>query len=644
MNRNHEDGPRLLLSSLECRAAEEGANRFELSFSSETPISRWGCREILLHTPDAVDLSRFAPGGAGSLLFAHGMDPRYGKLPVGRVVRAWLDEAERKCRAVIELDADDPDAQRLQGKLERGMLSGVSVGCKVHQWLELAAGDKSPDGRIEGPASLGIKWTPYEISLEPVPADGSVGLGRAMEMETEREANEMGMDTRNEPGAVPAQTAPAAQEAPAAEDPVLAERRRAAEIETLCRSFGEDPGAYIREGASVDSVRAAILDRLSRERTPVTGRSAAETRGGVQVTTDEGDKLRAAATDGLLLRSGIAVERPADGAREFRGMGIQDVARECLRVSGESAARLSADEVLRRALTPDSAFVSITSNAANRAVLGAMQHAPTTYQAWTSVGSAKDFKPTQIYEVNDGGTLREIPQNGEFTEASFSDAPVAVRQLITVGRMLSFTRQMFINDEFDLILRMVTAHTQAFQRGINQAVYALLKANPAMLDGQQLFSAAHKNLGTAAAPGTDSFSEARRLMRLQTEPDGVTRLNLSPAFVLCGAADETKVEQLLHSLAAPEGANSGVANVFRSAMTPVVDAELDVDSGAQPFYFAAHPSLAPTIEVSYLDGNEAPTVETEADFDRLGIRYRVYGDRGVTLLGYRGLVKNPGKA
>lgn len=76
MNRNHEDGPRLLLSSLECRAAEEGANRFELSFSSETPVSRWGCREILLHTPDAVDLSRFAPGGAGSLLFAHGMDPR----------------------------------------------------------------------------------------------------------------------------------------------------------------------------------------------------------------------------------------------------------------------------------------------------------------------------------------------------------------------------------------------------------------------------------------------------------------------------------------------------------------------------------------------------------------------------------------
>ena len=450
--------------------------------------------------------------------------------------------------------------------------------------------------------------------------------------------------TRNEPGTVPAQSAPAAQEAPAAEDPVLAERRRAAEIETLCRSFGEDPGTYIREGTSVEIVRTANLDKLSRERTPAAGRSSAETRGGVQVTTDEGDKLRAAATDGLLLRSGVFVEHPADGARQFRGMGIQDVARECLRVSGENAARLSADEVLRRSLTPDSAFVSITSNAANRAVLGAMQHAPTTYQAWTSIGSAKDFKPTNIYEVNDGGTLREIPQNGEFTEAKLSDTPVAVRQLITVGKMLSFTRQMFINDEFDLILRMVTAHVQAFQRGINQAVYALLKANPAMLDGEQLFSSAHKNLGTAAAPGTDSFSEARLLMRRQTEADGVTRLNLSPAFVLCGAADETKVEQLLHSLAAPEGTNSGVANVFRSAMTPVVDAELDVDGGAQPFYFAAHPSLAPTIEVSYLNGVEAPTVETETDFDRLGIRYRVYGDRGVTLLGYRGLVKNPGKA
>ncbi len=102
------------------------------------------------------------------------------------------------------------------------------------------------------------------------------------------------------------------------------------------------------------------------------------------------------------------------------------------------------------------------------------------------------------------------------------------------------------------------------------------------------------------------------------------------------------MQTLLHSLADPSGNNSGVVNVFRNSMQPVIDAELDVDSGAQPYYFAANPALTPTIEVAYLNGNESPTVESQVGFDTLGITFRVFGDRAVTLLGYRGLYKNPG--
>ncbi len=54
--------------------------------------------------------------------------------------------------------------------------------------------------------------------------------------------------------------------------------------------------------------------------------------------------------------------------------------------------------------------------------------------------------------------------------------------------------------------------------------------------------------------------------------------------------------------------------------------------------------MADTIEVCYLNGSETPIVESRMAFDELGVQYRVYIDRGVTLLGYRGLFKNPGKA
>ncbi len=653
------------------RAVDGSENQYEISFSSETPDARYGTPQILLHTADAVDLSRF-DSGVGALLFNHGMDPNIGALPIGKIVKAWVDESTHTGRAVIEMDVDDPQSALLKSKLDKGMLTGVSVRGTGNAWLNLPSGQKSPDGRFTGPADIAMKWTPIEISLTPVPVDPTVGLGRSF-ME-----GESFMDPTNQTGATAPQTTPAATAAdeqvarsqiaasaatggpavpqqttpvvPApvvksqSADPITAERQRSSEILTLCRSFGMDGDAdgYITSGSPIDTVRANILTKLQQRNSPVA--AGAET-GSVQVTRDEMDKLRSAAADGLLMRSGIAVEKPADGANEFRGMSLQGIAAECLARSGVSRAyRMGRDELFKRSMVPDSAFVSIADDVANRTVLAAQQTAPTTFQQWTSVASQPDFRPTHIYDVSDGGDLEEIPQNGEFKEAELSDKEVATRRLITVGKMVNFTRQLFINDDIGQITRTLTAYTLAFARGINKSVYEILKSNPAMQDGQQLFSSAHKNLGAGAAPSTASFSEARRLMRQQTDMDGKTKLNVTPIYVLTGSTTETSIEMLLRSIADPSSNNSGVSNVFQNSMTPIADAELDVDGGAQPFFFAADPALTPTIEISYLNGNAAPTVESEVAFDHLGIRYRIYGDRGITLVGYRGLVKNPGVA
>ena len=49
-----------------------------------------------------------------------------------------------------------------------------------------------------------------------------------------------------------------------------------------------------------------------------------------------------------------------------------------------------------------------------------------------------------------------------------------------------------------------------------------------MSDGNALFSASHKNVGTPAAITIASLCEARQLLRMQTSPDGAP-LNLDPA-------------------------------------------------------------------------------------------------------------------
>ncbi len=639
-------------AQLECRAIEGQPAQFEISISSETPAARWYGREILSHDAGAVDLSLLNRGGA--LLFAHGRDVNYGLVPVGKIVRAWLDEEKRQCRAVIEMDEDDPDSARLKSKLEKGMLSGVSIGYRLlTPYQQLKAGDTSANGRFTGPAYVATRWQPHEISLEPVPADPTVGVGRTME-----EACEMALKEKQE-GTTPAEvlpkegqrtqepvpaTMPPMQDDGALTRAVQAERERTTQIDALCARFGVDDktrSQYLSEGQTVDQVRAAILERLSAERPPVAGGIGRETG----VTVDELDKVRAAAADGLLIRAGYAPEKPADGAGEFAGMSFSRIAVECLSRSGvEDANRMSAEQLFRRSMTPDSAFVSILSNVANRIVLGSRDTVPTTFQLWTSKASASDFKPTEFYEIGEAGELLEVPQNGELKEARLSDAAVATRRLLTFGRRITFTRQLFINDDIGLVSRTLTRFSLAAQRGINTAVYDLLKQNPVMYDGNRLFSAAHRNLGIGAAPSTATFAEARKKMRTQRDISDNAYLNLSPAYILSSAADETEIEKLLTSLADPGSSNSGVANVFRNRMQLIVDAELDVDSGAQPYYFAADPRMADTIEVCYLNGSETPIVESRMAFDELGVQYRVYIDRGVTLLGYRGLFKNPGKA
>ena len=74
-----------------------------------------------------------------------------------------------------------------------------------------------------------------------------------------------------------------------------AERARAAEIVTLCRDFDVDPTEHIQSGASLDQVRAAILEGLKRTGAPIRA----------QVTRDEGETFRQRASDALVMRAGL---------------------------------------------------------------------------------------------------------------------------------------------------------------------------------------------------------------------------------------------------------------------------------------------------------------------------------------------------
>lgn len=642
------------------RSVGDNANRFELSFSSEAPVYRWdGSAEILQHDTNSVDLARLQ--SSGCVLFAHGYDPVIGKMPIAKIFRVWLDETEKKCRAEIEFDEDDEKAMLIRNKTEKGMLSGVSVRGNVGAWMDLKPGEKSPDGRFSGPAHIAVKWTPYEFSLEPVPADSTVGVGRSADFKNMEGVINMGEEEslvraqkatpQANGGAVPpvvsaVSTVPAA--APAAQPIVRneatplesqTETTRCADITDICRHFGGDAGQYIRSNFTVDQVRTEVMRNMMIKNPPL----PASTHADVTIVHEELDKVCRAAVDGMLMRGGIAVAKPADGARDFQGMRLRDVAVETLIRSGmRDANRMSQDAIFRAVMTPDSAFGSIAAEVAHNAASTAYAAAMVTYPQWTAAGTFTDFRPTKIWQISAAEEPELIPQNGEFTHGQMGDQAMAMRQGVTYGKIFTLTRQAFYNDDIQLLTKMPAAYTTAARRLINRLVYRLLLDNPIMLDGRTLFCTEHGNLCGGAAPSVEAYSAARRLMRKQRDISGKQTLNIVPKFVLSSSLHETRHEQLLASIADPASNNANVVNPFNGKMQLIVDAELDVDSGLQPYFFAGAPGICDTIEVASLNGEDAPKVESRMAFSTLGMEYRIYDDKAITLVDHKALAKNQG--
>lgn len=417
---------------------------------------------------------------------------------------------------------------------------------------------------------------------------------------------------------------------------IQAERLRASEINALCRDFEVDPTEHINSGAAVDQVRTAILEKLKAERAPSSARGS-ETK----VDREEADKIREAASDSILLRAGRSIEKPADGARELRGMKLRDIAIDCLvRAGRANAHRLDDEQLFREAITPDSQFTSILSNAVNKSMATAYRAAQPTYQRWTGRGSNPDFKAATHYQISEAGELLKMTQNGEFKFDQMSDQGVS-KSIATFGRSFGLNRQALINDDIGILTRVPESYVRAAGRGINKLCYQTLTSNPTIL-GAALFHSDHGNLaGSGDYIDIDTIGEGRRAMRNQKNIRGKEVLNFAPSFLLIPTALETLSQQFLSRNFMPN--TFGNINPFAGTLEPIADAELDGNSEIA-WYLAASSADIDTIEVTYLNGDDMPKLESQVGFDYLGIKWRIYIDYGVTVLDYRGFYKNPGKA
>jgi HK97 family phage major capsid protein/HK97 family phage prohead protease len=141
--------------------AEAEDRTLEFPFASEMPVERYFGMEVLSMDEKAMDLSRLNDGAP--LLYQHDADRI-----VGVVERAYIKD--KRGYAKVKL-ANNELGREMQDLVKDGIIRNVSFGYRIN--------DMEEDKSTKPVTYRATSFQPFEISLVTVPADQTVGIGRA---------------------------------------------------------------------------------------------------------------------------------------------------------------------------------------------------------------------------------------------------------------------------------------------------------------------------------------------------------------------------------------------------------------------------------------------------------------------------------
>ena len=148
------------------KSVDEESRTAEFSVSSDKPYERWFGSEILDHSEKSIRMDRFKNGAALR-------DTHYGD-QIGIIEKAWIDSKEKKLRIKARFSKSTPRADEVFKDITDGIRRNVSIRYIVHEMILEKENDEGAVYRV-------TDWEPIHASMEPDPADFSVGVGRSNE-------------------------------------------------------------------------------------------------------------------------------------------------------------------------------------------------------------------------------------------------------------------------------------------------------------------------------------------------------------------------------------------------------------------------------------------------------------------------------
>jgi hypothetical protein len=290
---------------------------------------------------------------------------------------------------------------------------------------------------------------------------------------------------------------------------------------------------------------------------------------------------------------------------------------------------------------------NILSAVAGKLLLQGFESTGTTWDRWCTTNSVNDFKQVTRLRLTGSGQMTKVPPGGEIKAISGQEE-VYTNIADTRAALIGIDRRMLVNDDLSALDGFGKVLGRQAALSIERDVYTYLLQN-----ASTIFTSGRANLITGAGSvlADAGLTSAVQKLREQKDANGDPVL-LEPRVLLVPPALEETAKKLANStsfIGAPTTPVPG-GNVWQGMFTTVVSPFIGVagapsgTSGSDTAWFImAAPGDFSPVEVVFLNGQRAPTVETgDLDFNMLGIALRAYIDYGVGSLDYRGAVKSAG--
>ena len=408
--------------STEFRSEEEG-RMLEFPFASEAPVERYYGTEILKMDEKSMDLTRLNDGAP--LLYQHDADRI-----VGVVQRAYIKNKRAYARVKL---ANNELGREMQELIKDGIIRNVSFGYKINSM--------EADESTSPVTYRATNFQPFEISLVTVPADASVGIGRAfyhnegVETASAVQQTTNGVTTVDQTLNIEAIRAEAAQAKAKEMADMIALGQRTKNVD-MAQEF-------IANSRSLDELRSALLEKMGVEEKPLNPKDA-------EIGMSEKERR-----DFSFIRAINALAHPnSREAQKAAGFELE-VSRAAQEKSGKEARGiLIPADVLgygRRDLTVGSASAGgdlVATDLMSDSFIDLLRKALVLQTAGATVMTGLQGM-VALPRQSGGATVYHVAESGSITESQLTVDQVTM-QPRTIGALTDYSRRLLLQSSIDI--------------------------------------------------------------------------------------------------------------------------------------------------------------------------------------------------